>query len=118
MDPLETVALDGLKKFTYVSTLLSNKEKEQLQHVLLGNTDVFAWSHSDMVEIDPTLASHKLNIITSTKPFRQKIRRFHQNRYQIIQTEVDNLLRAGFIRDVKYPEWLANVVVVPKKGGK
>ena len=32
--------------------------------------------------------------------------------------EVDNLLAAGFIREVKYPEWLANVVVVPKKGGK
>ena len=32
--------------------------------------------------------------------------------------EVDNLLRVGFIREVKYPEWLANVVVVPKKGGK
>ena len=27
-------------------------------------------------------------------------------------------LRACFIRKVKYPEWLANVVVVPKKGGK
>ena len=32
--------------------------------------------------------------------------------------EVDNLLASGFIREVKYPEWLANVVVVPKKGGK
>ena len=31
---------------------------------------------------------------------------------------MDNLLRAGFIREVKYSEWLANVVVVPKKGGK
>ena len=31
---------------------------------------------------------------------------------------MDNLLRTGFIREVKYPEWLANVVVVPKKGGK
>ena len=43
---------------------------------------------------------------------------FHLDRHQIIQTEVDNLLKAGFIREVKYPEWLANVVVVPKKGGK
>ena len=32
--------------------------------------------------------------------------------------EVDNLLVAGFVREVKYPEWLANVVAVPKKGGK
>ena len=31
---------------------------------------------------------------------------------------MDNLLKAGFIREIKYPEWLANVVVVLKKGGK
>ena len=30
---------------------------------------------------------------------------------------MDSLLKAGFIREVKYPEWMANVVVVPKKGG-
>ena len=46
------------------------------------------------------------------------MRRFHPDRHQIIQTEVDNLLEVGFIREVKYPEWLANVVVVLKKGGK
>ena len=71
-----------------------------------------------MARIDPTLASHKLNIIASTKPIRQKIRRFHPDYHQIIQTEVDNLLRVGSIREVKYPELLANVVVIPKKGGK
>ena len=84
MDPLETIALDGPNKFTYVSTLLSGEEKEQLKRVFLGNTDVFAWSHSDMAGIDPTLASHKLNTITSTKPVRQKIRIFHPNLHQII----------------------------------
>ena len=31
---------------------------------------------------------------------------------------MDNILKVGFIREVKYSEWLANVVVVPKKGGK
>ena len=115
VDPLETIALDGPEKFTYVSTLLSSEEKEQLRCILLGNANVFAWSHSDMAGIDPTLASHKLNIIVTEKPVRQKIRCFHPNRYQIIQTEVDNLLSAGFIRAVKYLEWLANVVVIPKK---
>ena len=71
-----------------------------------------------MVGINPTLASHKLNIIATAKPVRQKIRRFHPDRHQVIQTEVDNLLSASFIKEVKYPEWLANVAVVPKKGGK
>ena len=67
VDPLEIVVLDRPEKFTYVSSLLSNEEKEQLQRVLLRNIDVFAWNHSDMIGIDPVLASHKLNIIPSAK---------------------------------------------------
>ena len=63
-------------------------------------------------------ASHKLNVLPSARPIRKKVRRFHPDCHQIIQAEVDNLLKAGLIREVKYPEWLANVVVVPKKGGK
>ena len=118
MDPLEKVMLDGSEEFTHTSSLMSNKEREQLQLVLLNSLDVFVWSHSDMVGINSTMASHKLNIIPTTRSIRQKVRRFHLDRHQIIQKEVDNLLRACFIREVKYPEWLANVVVVLKKGGK
>ena len=118
MDPLETVALDGPEKFTYVNSLLSIEEKKQLQHVLLRNIDVFAWNHSDMKRIDSMLASHKLNFIPSAKPMRQKVRHVYSDHRQIIQTKVDNILRASFIREVKYPEWLANMVVVLKKGGK
>ena len=116
MDPLEKVTLDGQEKFTYISSLLSDEEMGQLRLVLLNNMDVFAWSHSNMVGINPTMASHKLNIIPAARPVRQKVRRFHLECHKVIQTEVDNLLRAGFIREVKYPEWLSNVVVVPKKG--
>ena len=63
-------------------------------------------------------ASHKLNVVSSTGPVRQTVRRSHPDGHQIIQDEVDNLLKVVFIREVKYPKWLANVVVVPKKGGK
>ena len=71
-----------------------------------------------MAEINPTLASHKLNVISMAKPVSQKIRRFYPDRHKIIQIEVDNLLSAGFIKEVKYLEWLENIVVVPKKGSK
>ena len=71
-----------------------------------------------MVGINPMVASHKLNVIPTTKLVKPKVRRFHPVLHQIIQTEVDNLLRAGFIREVKYPDRLVNVVVVLKKGGK
>ena len=110
--------LDGPKRFTNAGSLLSGDEKEQLRLVLLNNVDVFAYNHSDMVGISPTVASHKLNIIPTVRPVRQKVRRFHSDHYQIFQMEVDNLLKVSFIREVKYPKRLANVVVVPKKGGK
>ena len=71
-----------------------------------------------MPGISPFHASHKLNVAPSAKPVRQKVRRFHPDRHLVIKTEVDNLPHNGFIRTVNYPEWLANVVVVPKKGNK
>ena len=77
--------------------------------------DVFTWTHSDMVGINLVPASHKLNVISSAKWVRQKVRRFHPDRHQVIQAEVDNLLKERFIKEIKYPEWLANVVVVSKK---
>ena len=72
----------------------------------------------DMVGINSTVASHDLNIIPIARSVRQKVRCFHPDRHQIIQTEVNNLLIAACIREVKYPKWLANVVVVQNKGGK
>ena len=32
--------------------------------------------------------------------------------------KIDKLLVVGFIREVKYSDYLANVVVIPKKNGK
>ena len=118
VDPLEAMPLDRSDKCIYVSTLLSGEEKDQLCHVLQLNADVFTWTHADMTGISHTHTSHRLNVAPSAKPVRQKVRRFHPNRNLVIQTEVDNLLHNGFIRAVKYPEWLANMVVISKKGNK
>ena len=95
MDPLEEIELDRRKRSTYVGSLLSNEEREQLRLTLLRNIDVFAWRHSDMVGINTTVASHKLNVLPTAKPVRQKVRRLYPDQYQIIQMEVDNLLAVG-----------------------
>ena len=118
VDPLESILIGGPGKCTYVSSLLFEEERARLQQILQANADVFSWTHSDMIGINPVHASHKLNVVLSARLVRQRIRRSHPDCHQVIQAEVDNLLKVGFIREVKYPEWLANVVVVPKKGGK
>lgn len=66
------------------------------------NVDIFAWTHSDMLGIDPSMAAHKLNILPNVQLVWQKVRRFHPDRQKIIQTEVDKLLAIGFIREVTY----------------
>ena len=116
MNPLEPITLGGPDKHTYVSSFLSEEEKERLWRVLLCDIDVFVWTHLDMTGISLAHASHRLNVTPSARPIKQRVRRFHPDRHQVIQVEVDNLLKVGFIKEIKYPEWLANEVVVPKKG--
>ena len=41
-----------------------------------------------------------------------------EERKKAAKGEVQKLLDAGVIHEVQYPEWLANVVMVPKKNGK
>ena len=43
---------------------------------------------------------------------------FAQERDKVIAEEVRKLLEAGFIREVYYPDWLANMVMVKKFNGK
>ncbi|CAA7059565.1 unnamed protein product [Microthlaspi erraticum] len=52
------------------------------------------------------------------KPMRQKRRKLGADKAQAVNEEVEKLLRAGSITEVKYPEWLANPVVVKKKKRK
>ena len=71
-----------------------------------------------MKGIHPSIISHKLNILPTARPVKQRVRRFHPDRQKIIREEIEKLLEVGFIREVENPDWLANVVVVPKKEGK
>ena len=49
---------------------------------------------------------------------KQRERRQSTEKQAFIVQETRKLEAAGTIREVRYPEWLANPVVVPKKGGK
>ena len=89
-----------------------------MQNALRQNHDVFAWAHYDMKGIHPSITSYRLNVLPTARPIQQKVRCFHPDRQKIIRNEIDKLLEAGFIREVDYLDWLANVVVVPKKEGK
>ena len=97
---------------------LSLGMRAKLIQFLKENLDVFAWSHEDMPGIAPEIIQHKLNVNPDRKPIQQRRRVFAPERDQAVMDEVTKLLAAGFIREVHYPKWLANVVLVKKINGK
>ena len=101
-----------------MGTLASQPTRQAFTFFLKMNQDVFAWSHEDMPGIDPSVIVHRLNVNSASSPIQQKKRVFTQERDEAIVEEVRKLLEADFIREVYYPNWLANVVMVKKANGK
>ena len=70
-----------------------------------------------MPGIDDKVIEHCLNVNPTKKLIQQKRLVFAPKRNKAIMEEVEKLLTAGFIREVFYPKWLANVVMVKKSNG-
>ena len=66
----------------------------------------------------PKLVEHQLSVQRRCRLVWQWLRRFHPARKEVIKQEVDKLLEVRLVKEIQYPEWLFNVVVVPKKNSK
>ncbi|RVW62997.1 Transposon Ty3-I Gag-Pol polyprotein [Vitis vinifera] len=101
-----------------IGSSLSPDERSRLIDLLRSYLDVFAWSYEDMPGLDPTIVQHHLPILPHARPVKQKLRRLHPRWSLQVKEEIQKQLSVGFLSVVEYPEWLANVVPVPKKDGK
>ena len=59
-----------------------------------------------------------MNVNPSVTPKKQPPRRLSKEHSSAVKEEMTRLKQAGAIKEVFYPEWLANTVVVKKKSGK
>ena len=80
--------------------------------------DVFAWNAYEATGVDPSFICHHLNVNPSVTSKKQPPRRSSKEHSDAVKNEVTKLKQAGAIKEVFYPEWLANIVVVKKKSGK
>ena len=112
-----TVA-DDLEKFFQVGAKLPLQEKEKLLEFLRANVDMFAWNPYEASGVDPSFICHRLNVNPPVIPKRQPPRRPSKEHTEAVRSEVAKLKQVGAIKDVFYPQWLANTVVVKKKTGK
>ncbi|XP_073037999.1 uncharacterized protein [Primulina eburnea] len=113
----EVVEIELAKNVRVARDICATTRVNLLQ-CLKTNVDVFAWSQQELSGISPRVAEHKLNILPGSRPVKQKKRHFGPEKDKVIEKQVEELLKAGHVREVHFPSWLSNVVLVPKSTGK
>ena len=81
-------------------------------------SDVFAWSYQDMPALDTDIVVHCLLLREECAPVKQKLRKVKPEMLLKIKEEVKKQLDMGFLEVSKYPQWVANIVLVLKKDDK
>ena len=109
---------DDPEKFFQVGSQLPQQEREELIEFLKKNIGVFAWNTYEAPGVDLEFICHHLNVNPLVAPKKQLPHRPSKEHVEAVREEVAKLKQAGAIKEVFYPEWLANTVVVKKKNGK
>ena len=117
-DLVKVVIGDDSKFFFQIGSQLPHQEREELIEFLKRNIDVFAWNAYEAPRIDPEFICHHLKVNPLVTPGKQPLRRPSKEHAKAVREEVTRLKQAGAIKEVFYPEWLVNTVVVKKKSGK
>ena len=86
--------------------------------ILRRNVDVFAWDAYEAPGLDPKFICHHLNVNPLVTLKRQPPQHLSNEHVEAVKNEVAKLKQAGAIKEIFYPQWLANTVVVKKKTGK
>ena len=79
---------------------------------------MFAWNVYEAPSVNLNFICHHLNVNPSVTPKKQPPRRSSKDHSNAVKDEVMKLKQAGAIKEVFYPNWLANTVVVKKKNRK
>ena len=93
-------------------------EEEELVAFLRKNVDVFTWSAYEASGVDLNLICHNLNVNSTVTPRKQPPQCSSKEHSEAVKEDAVKLKRPGVIKEVFYPKWLANTVVVKKKSGK
>ena len=118
-EDLEKVAVGAdPEKFFQVSLELPAQEKEELIGFLRENADMFAWDAYEAPRVDSSFICHHLNVNPFVAPKKQPPRCPSKKHANTVRDKVIKLKKAGAIKEVFYPEWLANTIVVKKKSEK
>ncbi|KAA3480927.1 RNA-directed DNA polymerase (Reverse transcriptase), Ribonuclease H-like protein [Gossypium australe] len=116
-ETVEVVTLEEGKSVK-IGTCIPEEMKRDLVDLLQEFKDVFAWSYQDMPGLSTDIVVHRFPIKEDCKPVQQMLRRTMPDIVLKIKEKVKKQFDARFLQEIKYLEWIANIVPVPKKDGK
>ncbi|XP_076952753.1 uncharacterized protein LOC143626584 [Bidens hawaiensis] len=93
------------------------KVNSTLISLLQNSKDVFAWCPIDMIGVPKEYAEHSLNISPTHKPFSQRKRSLETKRSLAVCNEVDKLIKANILQEVRHHSWISHPVMVKKSEG-
>ena len=117
-DLVKIIIGDNQEKFFQIGSQLPHQEREELIEFLRKNINVFAWNVYEALGVDLEFICHHLKVNPLITPRKQPPRRLSKEHAEAVREEVTRLKQARAIKEVFYPEWLTNTVVVKKKSGK
>ena len=117
-DLVKVIIGNDPEKFFQIGFQLPHQERKELIEFLKMNIDVFAWNAYEALGVDLEFICHYLKVNPLITPRKQPPRRPSKEHAEAVRVEMIRLKQAGAIKEVFYPEWLANTVVVKKKSGK
>lgn len=97
---------DAPEKTVKIGANLPELIKEDLMKFLRAHKDVFAWTAADMPGINPESCIASMSTRRTSRLGKRGGPR--KERQKAIDEEVEKLLNADFIKEVQYPDWLAN----------
>ncbi|XP_075675028.1 uncharacterized protein LOC142644264 [Castanea sativa] len=100
-------------------SLVEEVECEGLERVFISNDkEKYFQNAYEAPGLDPSFICHHLNVNLTAVPRKHPPRLSSKEHSEAVKEDVIKLKQAGAIKEVFYPEWLTNIVVVIKKNGK
>ncbi|GJT36281.1 reverse transcriptase domain-containing protein [Tanacetum coccineum] len=105
---------------------LPTRIKIRLRDLLKRYIDVFAWTSAHITGVPRVImirgetfnTEHRINVFNHAKPVKQKKRSLALETNEATHSQVEELIEAGILREVKYQTWVSNPMVVKKDNEK
>jgi hypothetical protein len=95
---------NDLAKTIQIGTGVNPKKESELVDFLWCNKGIFAWSLVEMSGVSREVTGHILNIKPSSKPVKQGLWCFNQEKRQAMGEELSRLLAAGFVKEIQHSD--------------